>query len=414
LTDKYLTRRAGPGDGEKLQQLFDAVFHPENVGQLARAMFDHFPRLERRCWFIAEERASQQIVGAFVLIPWTLALEGVELKAAEMGIVGTLKEHRRQGLMRRLNAEFDQALCDEDFDLAMIQGIPGFYQRLGFRYALPLENHINVPFHVIADRAEDEEEAYTFRLAEVADIPALMREDETYRARFSVACHRDEPIWQYLLTHSRDTVYGSEFWLMEQIGGDELYYFRIPREGFGKGLIVSEVSDAIHHGAMQELLRFCKAKALECDKPYVRLNVHNESAPGGMAIHMGAEAGRPYAWQMKIPDVVRYLRHVGPVLERRLQSSACSGYTGTVRLNLYRSQVDLTWDNGSLVDVGSGEGECDDTFAVPEDLFPPLCLGHRGWRELQHLRPDIGASGQGAMLLDAFFPATVSWIHEQY
>lgn len=416
MTDRYLTRRAKPDDGEELHQLFDTVFHPETVGQLARTMFDHQPRLEHRYWFAAEERASQQIVAAFALIPWTLAMEGVQLKTAEMGIVGTLEEHRGQGLMRRLNAEFDQVLLDEGFHLSMIQGIPGFYQQFGFRYAVPLENHINVPLHAIADRREDidEAEAYTFRLAEVADVPALMREDETYRASFSVACCRDAANWEYMLTHSRETEYGSEFWLMESIAGDESHYFRIPRDGFGKGLIVSEVSDDIRHGAMQELLRFCKARALERDKPYVRLNVHNESVPGRLAISMGAEAGRPYAWQIKIPDVVRYLRQVGPVLEKRLQSSACAGYTGTARLNLYRSKVDLTWDNGSLVTVNPGEGECDATFSVPEDLLPPLFLGHRSWRELRHLRPDVGASGQGAVLLDALFPSTLSWIHEQY
>ena len=51
---------------------------------------------------------------------------------------------------------------------------------------------------------------------------------------------------------------------------------------------------------------------------------------------------------------------------------------------------------------------------MPEDLFPPLCLAHRGRRELQRLRPDIGASGRGALFLDALFPPAVSWIHEQY
>ena len=414
MTDKYRTRRAGPGDGEGLQQLFDAVFQPEDVGVLARTMFDHLPRLEHKYWFIAEERASGQIVSAFALIPWTLTLEGVQLKAAEMGIVGTLEQHRGQGLMRRLSAEFDQVLDEEGFHLAMIQGIPGFYQQFGFHYALPLENHINMPLHAIAEKKEDEPESYTFRPAETGDIPALMQEDETYRASFSVASWRDEENWHYLLTHSPATNYGSEFWLMEQTGGGERFYFRIPRDGFGTGLIVSEISDAIHFEATGDLLRFCKSKALERDKPYVRLNLHNESGPGRMAIHLGAEAGRPYAWQIKIPDVVSYLRHIGPVLQQRLRASASAGYSGTLRVNMYRSKVDLVWEGGSLIGVRDGEGECDDAFAVPEDLFPPLCLGHRSWRELQHIRPDVGASGQGALLLDALFPPAVSWIHEQY
>jgi len=414
LSDRYLTRRGTAADGDQLEQLFDTVFHPEKVGEFARTVFDHFPGLDPENWFFAEERDTGKLVSGFLLNPWTLTLEGVPLKAAEMAIVGTLEEHRGQGLMRRLNAEFDQALDEEGYHLAMIQGIPGFYQQFGYRYALPLENHVNVPFHVIADRKEDEAEAYTIRLAGLDDIPLLLEHDETYRASFSVAVRRDEEVWRYLLTHSRETEYGSEFWLMEQIGGDERFYFRVPGQGFGKGLIVSEVSEAIHMKAMVELLRFCRDRALERDKPYVRLNVHNDSAPGRMAIHLGAEAGQPYAWQIKIPDAARLLRHIGPVLEARLQASPCAGYSGVLQVNLYRRKVDLVWNEGSLVGVRPGGDECDAGFAVPEDLFPPLCLGHRTWRELRHLRPDVMVGGEAALLVEALFPPRVSWIHEQY
>ena len=81
---------------------------------------------------------------------------------------------------------------------------------------------------------------------------------------------------------------------------------------------------------------------------------------------------------------------------------------------LYRRKVDLVWNEGSLVGVRPGGDECDAGFAVPEDLFPPLCLGHRTWRELRHLRPDVMVGGEGALLVEALFPPRVSWIHEQY
>ena len=415
MNDKYITRRARSDDGEKLKELFDAVFHPGDVGTLAQTMFDHLPRMEQKYWFIAEEKATAQIVSAFALIPWTLELEGVRLKVAEMGIVGTLEEHREQGLMRQLNGEFDQVLEEEGFDLSIIQGIPGFYRQFGFHYALPLENHINVPLHAIAAKEEDERDAYSFRLADVDDIPFLLQEDETYRGCFSISTFRDEENWRYLLTESLGTEYGSEFWIMEEKGGDERFYFRIPQGGFGKGLIVSEISDSIHYEVLEYLLLFCKEKAVERDKPYVRLNLHNDSTPGRMAIGMGAEAGRPYAWQVKIPNIVRYLMMIGPVLEKRMRASAFTGYTGTFRLNFFKQSVDLVWNGGTLAEVRPGEGRCSDTFSIAADLFPVLCLGYRSWRELQHIRPDISpSSGKSTMLAETFFPPMVSWIHEQY
>lgn len=415
MNDKYATRRARPDDGEKLKQLFDAVFHPSDVGRLAQTIFDHFPRMEEKYWFIAEEKTTAQIVSAFALIPWTLELEGVRLKVAEMGIVGTLEEHRKQGLMRRLNGEFDQVLEEERFDLSIIQGISGFYHQFGFHYALPLENHINVPLHAVAEKEDDDRDRYSFRLAELDDIPFLLREDEVYRGRFSIATFRDEANWRYMLTESRETEYGSEFWIMEAKGSDERFYFRIPQGGFGKGLIVSEISDGIGYEALEYLLLFCKEKAVERDKPYVRLNLHNDSTAGRMAIGMGAEAGRPYAWQVKFPNIVRYLTKIGPVLEKRMRASVLAGHSGTFRLNFYRQSVDLVWNGGTLADIRPGKGKCSNTFSIATDLFPALCLGHRNWRELRHIRPDVfPSSGKSAMLAEILFPTTVSWIHEQY
>lgn len=415
MSDRYITRRGGPDDGEKLKQLFDAVFHPDDVGTLAQVIFDHLPRMEPKNWFIAEEEASGQMVAGFALIPWRLELEGVPLKVAEMGIVGTLEEHRKQGLMRRLNAEFDQALEEGGFDLSIIQGIPGFYSHFGFHYALPLENHINVPLHAVAEKEDDARKAWSFRLADPGDIPFLLQEDETYRGSFSISTLRDEENWRYLLTEGSKTVYGSEFWIMEEKEGEGRFYFRIPRDGFGKGLITSEISDGIHYEALEHLLLFCKGKAVERDKPYVRLNLHNESAAGRMAIGMGAEVGRSYAWQIKLPSIVRYLKKIGPVLERRMEGSVIAGHSGTLRLYFYRQSVDLVFDCGSLVQVRPGEGECGDTFCIAAEMFPALCLGHRSWREIRHIKPDVyPSSGKSGLLVETLFPSAVSWIHEQY
>jgi hypothetical protein len=49
------------------------------------------------------------------------------------------------------------------------------------------------------------------------------------------------------------------------------------------------------------------------------------------------------------------------------------------------------------------------------DLLPPLFLGYRGWRELQHVRPDLGPrSALAGLLADALFPACRAWIYQRY
>jgi len=414
LDGAYRIRRAESArDARKLHDLFAEVFHPEEVGVLAETMFHHLPRMEYRYWFIAEEVKTERIVSAFALIPWTWEMEGVRLKVAEMGIVGTLKAHRWQGLMRALNTEFDATLREGSFDLAVIQGTPGFYQQFGFSYAVPLENHINLPLHVISE--EREGDPFTFRLAGLGDIPFLMKEDEAYRAEFSLSAVRDEAIWRYLLTHSLGTEYGSEFWIMERCAGAERFYCRIPAQGFGTGLIVSEVSAVISAAGLEQLFAFCGQIARERNKPYIRLNVHDESRGARVAIGMGAKQQMPYAWQIKFPSRVDILTRLAPLLEERMKGSCFQGFSGTLRLDFFKTAIDLVWSEGVLESVGPATGEAQHSLAVAADLFPALCLGHRTWRELRYIRPDVfPRSDKTGLIADVLFPARRSWIHEQY
>ncbi len=426
MHSNYRIRRAeSPDDARKLHDHFDEIFHPQEVGTFAETIFAHLPGMEDKRWFIAVDEDSSEIAAAFALIPWTWEMKGTKLKVAEMGIVGTREGHRNKGLMKLLNREFDATLEEEGFDLAVVQGIPGFYGRFGYRYSVPLETHIDIPLHLAPQLADDG--AYRFRLAETDDIPFLAGEDERYRRLNFLSAFRDEECWNYLLTFSRKTEYGSEFWIMEGQRREERYYFRIPLQGFGDGLIVSEISEGISDDGLINLLAFCKKKAAERNKPYIRMNLHNESIAGKAAISFGASVGSPYAWQIKIPDKTRLLYKMAPILEERMRESSFAGFSGVVRLDFYKNRVDLDWRKGRLESVKSGRvEECENTLCLSEDLFAPLALGHRTWRELQYARPDIfpamlytgsgtdRASDKTVRLIDTLFPAERSWVHEQY
>lgn len=414
MEDEYKIRRAkSSDDAKKLHALFSDVFYPEDVGTFAETMFHYFPHMGQKYWFIVEEKKTNNIVSAFALIPWTWEMEGTKLSVAEMGIVGTQEKHRGRGLFRRLNNEFDKTLEKERFDLAVIQGIPGFYHRFGYNYSIPLENQINMPLHLIP--GEQEEETYSFRLASVKDIPYLLQDDKNYRDHFSISAFRDEANWKYLLTQSPNTEYGSEYWIMEDLNKQEKFYCRIQNHGFGSGLILSEISDCITYNALSHLFSFCKERAIERNKPYIRLNLHQDSTAGKIAISMGAEQEKIYAWQIKIPNTINLLIKMGSILEKRIMASSFRNFSGTLRLNFFKTKVDLLWKGGNLESVLPGEGDCKDTFSINADLFPALCLGHRTWREIQYIRPDISpASGKSALLIETLFPPGKSWIYEQY
>ncbi len=94
---------------------------------------------------------TEEPVSSFTLIPWAWEMEGIRLKVAEMGLVGTQDTCRGQGLMTRLNHHFDTHVKTAEFDLCIIQGIPGFYHNFGYHYALEFENHIDLPVALIPE-----------------------------------------------------------------------------------------------------------------------------------------------------------------------------------------------------------------------------------------------------------------------
>ena len=141
-------------DAERLAA-FNAVIHDEGVAAMARALIFHHPNTRPEHWLFVENEPTGQVVSSLCLIPWTWRYEDVALKAGEMGIVGTLEAYRHRGLIRALVARFDELLREGGYDLSHIQGIPYFYRRFGYEYAIPLEAGLRVEPYLIPDAPSD-------------------------------------------------------------------------------------------------------------------------------------------------------------------------------------------------------------------------------------------------------------------
>ena len=409
----------GEADIKALESLFDRIFDPEPVGSFATSITRHLPGMKEDNWFIAQDTEKNKIAAAFALIPWTLQYDNIKLKTAEMGIVGTGENYRGRHLQYLLNQRFDKILKEKHFDLAIIQGIPAFYDRFGYHYAVPLENHINLQFDSIPECEDENEESYRFHPATHEDIPFLLQEDRKYRKKHDLAAIRKTSHWKYLLTDSKNTCYGSDFWIgVNKAEPKDRFYSRNPNRGFGEGLIISEVSSGINISQAHSLFRFLKDKAIEKNKPYIRLNLHTDSAAVKAAIKLGAIKGGGYAWQIKVPDPAALLIKLKPVLESRLEQSCQYSFSKIWRLNFFNSCLDLHWNQGKLKSIKRDDwkgAKNPVTFNMNRKHFSPILLGHRTWNEIAHISPDIFPEGNEASeLLEILFPKMRSWIHQQY
>lgn len=402
---------AGPEAIERVAA-FDALIHGASSAPTWRAWMTEHPHAAPENWLYIEEADSGRIVASLCLLPWRLRYCGVELRAAEMGVVGTLEEYRGRGLQRALNARFDELLRAGGYHLSHIQGIPYFYRQFGYEYAMPLEAWWRLELHM-ATGAPPPGSGHTCRPATPDDAPALNRLYGEVVAALDVAALRDEAVWRYMLGPGLGTETGAETWLVLDGAGAPAGYFRVAHHGFGDGLIVAEASQLGPDAALAALAEI-RRLAAERGKPFVRLNLPESAPLVTVARGLGAYDGHAYAWQVRLPDPAHILRTIAPALERRLAASIYAGLTRDVVIDLYRQAILLRFEGGSLTAVEAAPRGAQADLRLPPALLAPLLLGHRNLDEIAQMYPDASAPRTARPLLDALFPKLRAWLYQQY
>jgi len=389
---------------------FNGVIHGTGLVAMTRNLFNHHPNTRGRDLVFVEDERSGQIVSSLCLIPWTWCYEDVEIPAGEMGIVGTLEAYRRRGLVRAQVDYFKRRLREGGYLLSHIQGIPYYYRQFGYEYALPLEGGLRLEKRDVPDPPDT---SFTFRLATLDDLPALMRlYDEAAR---DIAIHtvRSEAIWQYLLARTDGTEMECENWLIQGADGQIAGYMRLPKHHFGNELVVNEVS-RLGFDAALAALHHLKTLAEAGTKPGIRLDLPANCTLMRLARSLGAHDLGRYAWQVHVPDVAALLRALSPVLERRVAGSPFAGLTRDLRLCLYRETIVLRFVTGRLMEVANLGFTSNEAINFPPLAFIPLLLGYRTAEELRSAYPDVDVAPACRLLVDTLFPKVVSCIYTTY
>jgi hypothetical protein len=115
----------------------------------------------------------------------------------------------------------------------------------------------------------------------------------------------------------------------------------------------------------------------------------------------------PYAWYIRVPDLVDFLTHIRPVLENRLAQSLAVGFTGSFKLNFYRSGVKMKFESGKITAVEKylPENHMDGDVLFPDMKFLHVLLGYKSFEELKDSVPDCGTrNDHGRALVKVLFP----------
>ena len=194
-------RPAGVADREGIVAL-NSVIHEPNVGELARQLMTLHPTMRTEDFWVGAT-PDGQVVSSQCLIPGHLRLGEVVLPYCEVGLVGTLEPWRGQGLASAMMAGCHADLRRRGALLTLIAGIPYFYRRYGYEYAIPLDAH-----HLLElDQAPAEADGFAFRLATASDAERLTCWRDESVAELGLASLRSPAIWRYQLADSAGSGY---------------------------------------------------------------------------------------------------------------------------------------------------------------------------------------------------------------
>jgi len=330
-----------------------------------------------------------------------------------MGIVGTRKDSRRLGFVNALAAEFDHVLRTEGHLMSHIQGIPWFYRKYGYEYAIPLETKVVLEHRHIPKTAEGE---LTLRSAKPEDIDLLISYYRDSGETLDIAAARTEEQWVFLLGPSMKTEYAADTYIAET-KGNAVGYCRVFREGFGEGLILGECS-SLPAECFPGLFGRLKEIAQKKSKPYIRVNLGPRHPAVIAAKELGARDEGGYAWQIRIPEPAAFLKAITPSLNARLSASAFADQNGILDLDLYRDRVSLRFKGGHIFEISTNKADKKEkgylNLRIPPNLFPPFVLGQKSYAECAAFYPDLSGNLRAQRLFNDLFPPMNGFLHCPY
>ncbi len=119
----------------------------------------------------------------------------------------------------------------------------------------------------------------------------------------------------------------------------------------------------------------------------------------------------PYSYYIRIPDLIQFLNHIRPVLEKRMENSVASGYTGELPISLYSDGIKFVFKNGLITSIEPyHEKEHEAQAYFPYLSFYHLLFGTKSLAELVKFYADcsVRPCSDATPILEALFPPAVS------
>ena len=226
------------------------LVHGSGDSDFLMRWYGGFPGFDPADCFVIEGEHGE-IAAHAMLIPRAIQIGVSTLPASEIGVVGTLETYRGCGYASALIEHALARMTERGDALGLIFGIPNFYERWGFEYAVGLyltsyESEIAVEQALSAGKWDmhhshhrrtaahlgmrgREVEVRRFYSSDLTGVMALYQA-ESVRGHYLIA--RDQPTWDWQLQFLADIGrYDPDDFLVAEVDGELRAYVRVVSRG---------------------------------------------------------------------------------------------------------------------------------------------------------------------------------------
>ena len=382
-------RRATDADVEQIVAL-QVDRNGAEWGPIIRALVAH-PDVGPGCFTVAAE--GDRVVSSLCLLPAWLRVASVDLPVGQPEFVATAASHEHRGLVRAQMGVVHR-WSEERGDLVqVITGIPYFYRRFGYEYAIPFPRLRLVTPGVAMSMPE----GWSVRRAGPDEVPAIARLHARAQAGVPLAATRNEEWWRWWL--------GVEGPAPTHVAEKDGIVHGVADIGEGPPGVYDAATTvrAVAYDALDALHAFL-AEAAARGKPVA---VEERGRQTGPAEAISQRHPGHYALYVRVADPAALLDRLRTVLSDRLAASPRAGTSGRLLLSTYSSSIIINYERGEVVAVETGPPQQDPVgqggAGVPPDLIATLVFGRYGATALAARHDDVRL-GRVADLMETLFP----------
>lgn len=437
ISEDLVLRTATSEDADQLADFHEEVFMDEESGTRAYWVAEwgrdlltkpHQTFSPSDC-LIVEDRRTGCIASSCLYLTTQWQCQGATFQIGQPEIVGTRKEYRESGLIRKQFDVMHRWADEGQHDVLVINGIPHYYRQFGYDMALGVYARRSALIESLPRWNEGDERKFVLRDAVPDDVEFVteLLNASNERALYSPVFDTDSMRYMMFDRNERSGVAWRTAILCKSTPQG-------PEEAIGAMMyaLVVAIDQAVilriemkepryWRLALNDLLReFVDRARLATEgnpDPERRIKtVHAEMQPNHPAYIfdngvLGTKPESDYAWYVRVPDLARFVTKISPALNRRLENSIHSGYDGEVKINLGNSRLTITFNRGTFSHAAnSGRApRRDATAAFPGHDFLQILFGRRTVADVVRTQADCEVMAPADMhLLQTLFPKRYS------